>query len=439
LAEAKSALAARSGVSKISGKWRVTGSRRSRITNHSSARKRSSGFGRKRESSSRLTAATNATTSAYFYYDARNRQIARAINSIVTISVWDDWELVEEYGEGNARTAAYLQGAHGPVKSLLNNIYFYQDSLGSTSHIASSTGALLESYQYDLYGKPKVYNSSGVYQPGATPIAKDLFSGERWVPELGLYDLRNRYYSPDLGRFLQPDPIGFKGDASNLYRYCGNDWANKTDPLGLEVDLDLFEPNDGTRRNVNAIPHERGTFTMGGHGTPDGRYITDQRTPGKIKFLTPKEVLREIKEKPAFKQAQRVIIYSCNLGNDQVNKHPFGEAAAKEFHKPTTAPGKSLWVDQRGRYFIAPELPHDPAERARPDREHQGKMINFGAPVPNPHNTSSSQSKMSSGYYVPVSPSPPNATTPEPAALNHSEGLGLPIIGGSDGRLGPPP
>jgi uncharacterized protein RhaS with RHS repeats len=40
--------------------------------------------------------------------------------------------------------------------------------------------------------------------------------------------------SPDLGRFLQPDPIGFKGDASNLYRYCGNDWANRSDPMGTE-------------------------------------------------------------------------------------------------------------------------------------------------------------------------------------------------------------
>ena len=48
-----------------------------------------------------------------------------------------------------------------------------------------------------------------------------------------MYDLRNRFYSPDLGRFLQPDPIGFKGDGSNLYRYCGNDWANRTDPMGL--------------------------------------------------------------------------------------------------------------------------------------------------------------------------------------------------------------
>jgi uncharacterized protein RhaS with RHS repeats len=38
---------------------------------------------------------------------------------------------------------------------------------------------------------------------------------------------------PELGRFLQPDPIGFRGDASNLYRYCGNDWENKADPTGL--------------------------------------------------------------------------------------------------------------------------------------------------------------------------------------------------------------
>ena len=53
------------------------------------------------------------------------------------------------------------------------------------------------------------------------------------MSELQLYDLRNRFMSPELGRFLQADPMGFKGDASNLYRYVGNDSVNKSDPLGL--------------------------------------------------------------------------------------------------------------------------------------------------------------------------------------------------------------
>ncbi|MDQ2946515.1 MAG: RHS repeat-associated core domain-containing protein, partial [Acidobacteriota bacterium] len=102
------------------------------------------------------------------------------------------------------------------------------------SHIADHNGALLESYRYDLYGKPTYWSPSGSQLSVSSYSVKDLYTGQRWVPELGLYDDRNRFMSPDLGRFLQPDPIGFKGDSSNLYRYCGNDWANRSDPMGLE-------------------------------------------------------------------------------------------------------------------------------------------------------------------------------------------------------------
>src|SRR5439155_10289566 len=89
-------------------------------------------------------------------------------------------------------------------------------------------------YKYDLYGKPQFFDSTSQQLNSSTYGVKDLFTGQRFVPELGLYDDRNRFMSPDLGRFLQPDPIGFKGDASNLYRYCGNDWASRSDPMGLE-------------------------------------------------------------------------------------------------------------------------------------------------------------------------------------------------------------
>jgi len=48
----------------------------------------------------------------------------------------------------------------------------------------------------------------------------------------GLYYYRARMYSPTLGRFMQPDPIGYQGGV-HLYAYVGNDPLNLTDPLGL--------------------------------------------------------------------------------------------------------------------------------------------------------------------------------------------------------------
>jgi RHS repeat-associated protein len=193
------------------------------------------------DAQNRLTGASNGATTATFYYDGKNRQIARNItgviqSNVIRISVWDGWELIEEYASSTSRAAAYLQGAHGVIKSLQNNVYYYQDKLGSTTHVANASGQLLESYRYDLYGTPSYFNeATQPSQPinSSTVGITDLYAGERWIPDLGLYDLRNRFMSPELGRFLQPDPIGFKGDASNLYRYCHNDPEDFSDPMGL--------------------------------------------------------------------------------------------------------------------------------------------------------------------------------------------------------------
>jgi RHS repeat-associated protein len=54
----------------------------------------------------------------------------------------------------------------------------------------------------------------------------------------GLYDFRARMYSPTLGRFVQADPSGTKGDI-NLYAYVGNDPLNAVDPSGLETQIGL--------------------------------------------------------------------------------------------------------------------------------------------------------------------------------------------------------
>jgi RHS repeat-associated protein len=214
------------------------------------------------DAQNRLTEAWNGTTTAQFYYDGKSRQIARNINGVIRFNSWDGWELLEEWSELGSRdmdrigrvvmrpserertsqyssslnvATGYLQGTTGVIKSwsAANTLYYYQDKLGSTTQVANASGQLVESYHYDLTGTPSYFNSTSQPINSSTVGAADLYAGERWIPELRLYDLRNRFMSPELGRFLQPDPVGFQGDGSNLYRYCGNDPVDRSDPTGL--------------------------------------------------------------------------------------------------------------------------------------------------------------------------------------------------------------
>src|SRR5438094_1048049 len=133
-------------------------------------------------------------------------------------------------------TTGYVYGASGLILDAIPNVrfdYYYQDGSGSTSHIADDAGHLLEWYRYDLQGTPTFYDANNNQLSASAFGVRHLFTGQQWYSEIGLYDLRNRFYSPDIGRFLQVDPIGFGGDVSNLYRYVGNNPLTGLDPLGL--------------------------------------------------------------------------------------------------------------------------------------------------------------------------------------------------------------
>ena len=51
-------------------------------------------------------------------------------------------------------------------------------------------------------------------------------------PETELYYVRNRTYSPTIGRWVQRDPIGYSGGI-NLYEYVGGRAVENLDPSGL--------------------------------------------------------------------------------------------------------------------------------------------------------------------------------------------------------------
>lgn len=211
------------------------------------------------DAQTRLKSVTIDGLTTSFKYDGLNRKISQTIGAFTTYNVWDDWNLIEERGAGNALNSSYIYGAGEIVERISNGAWYiyFQDGLGSTSHVSDLSRNLLESYKYtSTFGSVSVYSPTGVIRKnGSSYDVRHLFTGQLWMPQIGLYDYRNRVYSPGLARFLQPDPIGFAGDPTNLYRYCGNNPVNSTDPFGLTPPAPTYQHLNG-----NDIP----TATMPG-------------------------------------------------------------------------------------------------------------------------------------------------------------------------------
>jgi len=105
-----------------------------------------------------------------------------------------------------------------------NSVYYYHfDGLGSVVALSNANKEIVERYSYDVFGEPN--RTSDVNNPY-------LFTSRRYDSEAGLYYYRARYYACDIGRFLQPDLIGYN-EGMNMYSYVGNNPLAWVDPLGL--------------------------------------------------------------------------------------------------------------------------------------------------------------------------------------------------------------
>jgi hypothetical protein len=150
----------------------------------------------------RLVAASGARN-ASLVYDPLGRLFRISGGAAGAIQFLHDGDaLVGEYDSTGYRPRIYVPGpgADNPLvwfEGALTGRSLFADHQGSILAAATPSGDYLALNAYDEYGVPAPANS-GRFQ----------YTGQAWLPELGLYHYKARLYSPHLGRFLQTDPIG---------------------------------------------------------------------------------------------------------------------------------------------------------------------------------------------------------------------------------------
>jgi len=162
------------------------------------------------------------------------------------------------------RSATIRRYVHGPgsdeplvqYEGFGTRNWLHADERGSIVALSDAAGNVTAVNRYDEYGVPAQTNA-GLFQ----------YTGQVWLGELGVYSYKARMYQPSLGRFLQPDPIGY-GDGMNMYAYVGGDPVNFTDPEGAEK-KPASAPSGllvtGTRRGVTG-----GAARLGSRGARPG-------------------------------------------------------------------------------------------------------------------------------------------------------------------------
>ena len=209
-----------------------------------------------------------------YSYDAENRLIAAYSNSVCVVSnaydymsrrvvkvtpeavhtfVYDGWNLVQELTHSQTHTltnhyvwgkdvSGTMQGAGGVggllAVSMGGQYYFpCHDANGNITAYVDESGTVVAEYAYDAFG-------GTIAKSGSMADAfAHRFSTKYYDSETGLYYYGYRFYSLELHRWLNRDPIEEDGGL-NLYAFCENNGINAVDVLGKSAYVFIYDSHD---------------------------------------------------------------------------------------------------------------------------------------------------------------------------------------------------
>ena len=174
------------------------------------------------------TPASTTTTAGRFIYDGDN----------IVLQLDDSANVVDRVLWG----AAVDQVAQESPLPLSGN-QTVQSSGTTTWALSDNQNTVRDLVQYNSSSGTTTVVDHRTYSaflvPLSTPTVDFLFgyTGKYYDTATGLQWNLNRWYNPQLQRWMSQDPLGLEPD-SNAYRYCDNGPTDRTDPSGLAPILD---------------------------------------------------------------------------------------------------------------------------------------------------------------------------------------------------------
>ena len=207
----------------------------------------------------RMVAAKNSdgTVIGTYAYDGLNRRITKTVSGTVQHAYYNSgWQLLETRKTSDPEAAPedlnpeyqfvwsvrYIdalvlrdenRNGDGDCTDAEDQRLFYlNDANMNVTALADASGAVVERYAHDPYGKPSFFDANWNARAASAYANDILYCGYRFDNETGLYSVRRRYYHPTLGQWITRDPLGYMAE-TNLYSYVGSKPIVALDASGL--------------------------------------------------------------------------------------------------------------------------------------------------------------------------------------------------------------
>ena len=187
---------------------------------------------------SQLTGVQAGGQSEVYYLDALSRRWGRTANGQTEIYVFDELAGTDVVGVidtiGATKETYLFDGTDHPLRLRRGGfVFFYEvDLAGNVRRLRDPSGADLGGYRYTAFGKSYAADAT-TPDPAAQGAVQPLRWKARWLnPLTGLYDVRARQWSPELGAFTAIDEFVFQSMMTTLWGWPRQNPFKSKDPSG---------------------------------------------------------------------------------------------------------------------------------------------------------------------------------------------------------------